>query len=209
MLSARENVELALELAGREEDRQGSATAALAQVGLTGLEHRRRTSCPAASGGGGDRAGPGEAPGFIVIADEPTANLDSENGEQVLATMARLNRELGTTFLFSSAESHGDQPRPAGGDPARWQGDHGPAARGPRLMATPRLAARNLLRAPRRTVLTMVAIVAGVGVFIVGEGFLGSQPENVIVSAIEGTVGHVLARPNYPPRSASTQSTGC
>jgi putative ABC transport system ATP-binding protein len=39
---------------------------------------------------------------LIVIADEPTANLDSANGEQVLATMQQLNRELGITFLFSS-----------------------------------------------------------------------------------------------------------
>jgi putative ABC transport system permease protein len=66
-------------------------------------------------------------------------------------------------------------------------------------MRSARLATRNLLRAPRRTLLTMVAIVAGVGVFIVGEGFLGGLTENVILSAIEGTVGHVLARPvGYP-----------
>ncbi len=66
-------------------------------------------------------------------------------------------------------------------------------------MGRARLASRNLLRAPRRTLLTMVAIVAGVGVFILGEGFLGGLTENVIVSAIDGTVGHVLARPaGYP-----------
>jgi putative ABC transport system ATP-binding protein len=37
-----------------------------------------------------------------VIADEPTANLDSENGRQVLALMQRLNAEQGATFLFST-----------------------------------------------------------------------------------------------------------
>jgi putative ABC transport system permease protein len=42
-------------------------------------------------------------------------------------------------------------------------------------------------------------VVAGVGVFILGEGFLGGLTENIIVSAIEGTVGHVMARPKgYP-----------
>ncbi len=38
----------------------------------------------------------------LVIADEPTANLDSENSHMVLSTMAKLNKELNTTFLFST-----------------------------------------------------------------------------------------------------------
>jgi putative ABC transport system ATP-binding protein len=111
VLSARENVELALELAGRQHDREAAATAALAQVGLAGLEHRRPNQL---SGGQQQRVAIARAlvkKPLIVIADEPTANLDSENGEQVLATMARLNRDLHTTFLFSSHDpmviSHG------------------------------------------------------------------------------------------------------
>ena len=38
----------------------------------------------------------------IILADEPTANLDAENSHQVLRTMAALNKDLGTTFLFST-----------------------------------------------------------------------------------------------------------
>jgi putative ABC transport system ATP-binding protein len=38
----------------------------------------------------------------IVLADEPTANLDAENSHHILQTMERLNKELGTTFLFST-----------------------------------------------------------------------------------------------------------
>jgi putative ABC transport system ATP-binding protein len=38
----------------------------------------------------------------IVLADEPTANLDAANSHAILQTMERLNRELGTTFLFST-----------------------------------------------------------------------------------------------------------
>jgi putative ABC transport system ATP-binding protein len=38
----------------------------------------------------------------IVLADEPTANLDAENSHHILQTMVRLNKELGTTFLFAT-----------------------------------------------------------------------------------------------------------
>jgi putative ABC transport system ATP-binding protein len=38
----------------------------------------------------------------LVLADEPTANLDADNSHHILDTMEDLNRELGTTFLFST-----------------------------------------------------------------------------------------------------------
>lgn len=38
----------------------------------------------------------------VVLADEPTANLDSVTGEQILALMKKVNRELNTTFIFST-----------------------------------------------------------------------------------------------------------
>ena len=38
----------------------------------------------------------------IVLADEPTANLDAENSHHILQTMVKLNKELGTTFLFAT-----------------------------------------------------------------------------------------------------------
>jgi putative ABC transport system ATP-binding protein len=38
----------------------------------------------------------------IVLADEPTANLDAENSHNILHTMEKLNRDLGTTFVFST-----------------------------------------------------------------------------------------------------------
>lgn len=64
------------------------------------------------------------------------------------------------------------------------------------------LAARNLLRSPRRTVLTAVAIIAGVAVFLLGEGFVGGLEENILATAINSQVGHVLARPaGYPVRA--------
>lgn len=66
-------------------------------------------------------------------------------------------------------------------------------------MTTLRLAGRNLLRSPRRTVLTGVAIVAGVAISVIGQGFVDGAVESIIVAATDGTVGHVQARPkNYP-----------
>ena len=38
----------------------------------------------------------------MVLADEPTANLDAENSHHILRTMEKLNMELGTTFIFST-----------------------------------------------------------------------------------------------------------
>jgi putative ABC transport system ATP-binding protein len=41
----------------------------------------------------------------IVLADEPTANLDSATGEQIIELMKRINRELETTFIFSTHDA--------------------------------------------------------------------------------------------------------
>ncbi len=102
VLTAAENVEVALDLAGRGEGAREAARAMLAEVGLEGLEDRRPNQL---SGGQQQRVAVARAlvkqPG-IVIADEPTANLDSENGERVLALMEELNERLGVTFLFST-----------------------------------------------------------------------------------------------------------
>ena len=67
---------------------------------------------------------------------------------------------------------------------------------------TLRLALRNLLRSRRRTLVTMTAVIAGVSLSIIGRGFLDGMDEAIIVGAIDGTVGHVTARPaDYPERS--------
>ncbi len=66
-------------------------------------------------------------------------------------------------------------------------------------MIIPRLARRNLFRCPRRVILSMVAIVVGIGVFILGEGLVSGVTENLKVSSIESMNSHVLIRPpDYP-----------
>ncbi len=104
VLSAVENVELALTLSGATPDggvRQ-AASEALAAVGLGELLHRRPTEL---SGGQQQRVAVARAlvkKPALVIADEPTANLDSKSGTGVLDLMRELNENLGVTFLFST-----------------------------------------------------------------------------------------------------------
>jgi putative ABC transport system ATP-binding protein len=105
VLTATENVELAMQLSGREGGERHAAEEVLKQVGLEGLGHRRPNEL---SGGQQQRVAVARAlvkRPLLVIADEPTANLDSENGEAVLSTMQRLNKEFGTTFVFSSHDA--------------------------------------------------------------------------------------------------------
>lgn len=103
VLTACENVEFTLLLQGvRPDQRRARAMEMLKRVGLAGHEHRR----PAAlSGGQQQRVAVARAivtEPRVVLADEPTANLDSETGAHLLDIMQALNREEGTTFLFST-----------------------------------------------------------------------------------------------------------
>jgi putative ABC transport system ATP-binding protein len=103
VLSALENAEFVLLLRGEPEaSRREKVRRVLAEVGLEGLEDRR----PSALSGGQQqrvavaRAIAGEP--ALVLADEPTANLDSKTGDALLETMGRLNRERGVTFVFAT-----------------------------------------------------------------------------------------------------------
>lgn len=102
VLSALENVETALQLAGSPGDRRAAAQEMLEQVGLGDMTHRRPTQL---SGGQQQRVAVARAlvkKPALIIADEPTANLDSDTGAQILDLMRALNEERGVTFLFST-----------------------------------------------------------------------------------------------------------
>ncbi len=102
-LSARENVAYVLQLQGMEQGaRDQLADRWLREVGLEGLGDRRPD---ALSGGQQQRVAVARALASrpdIVLADEPTANLDSHTGEALIGLMRRLNREHGVTFLIAS-----------------------------------------------------------------------------------------------------------
>jgi putative ABC transport system ATP-binding protein len=98
-LTALENVMLPMELAGAGDAREG-AVALLSRVGLAGrLEHYPRQL----SGGEQQRVAIARAfagPPRLLFADEPTGNLDSATGEEIVDLMFDLNREHHTTLLL-------------------------------------------------------------------------------------------------------------
>ena len=102
VLTADENVEYPLLLRQRPPDHQQRVARALHQVGLA---DRARHRPPELSGGQQQRVAIARAlvtDPALVLADEPTANLDSGTGHDIIALMRQLNREEGTTFVFST-----------------------------------------------------------------------------------------------------------
>jgi putative ABC transport system ATP-binding protein len=103
VLSARENVEFVMELQGvRAAERRARAEELLRDVELAELADKRPLEM---SGGQQQRVAVARAMAShprIVLADEPTANLDSGTAGRLLDLMERLNRERAVTFLFST-----------------------------------------------------------------------------------------------------------
>ena len=103
VLTAIENVEYVLLLQGAsKKERSQHSTAILKEVGLENEMHRRPHEL---SGGQQQRVAVARAivsEPDIVLADEPTANLDQETGATLLDLMRNLNKKKGITFLFSS-----------------------------------------------------------------------------------------------------------
>ncbi len=103
VLTAYENAEFVLALQGvPEKERKERVMEVLAEVGLQGLAHRRPDEL---SGGQQQRVAIARAivpEPAIVLADEPTANVDSATADSLLDIMEKLNQEKGVTFLFST-----------------------------------------------------------------------------------------------------------
>lgn len=112
VLNVRENVELPLKLGHLPQSRAMNAAQQtewvdflIETVGLTNWKGHKPSEL---SGGQRQRVAIARALSTkapIILADEPTANLDSKNGDQILQLMKRLNRELKTTFIFSTHDA--------------------------------------------------------------------------------------------------------
>lgn len=104
VLTARENVALALQLVKGlgEKEIDERTSRILAEVGLAGMEDRKPSQL---SGGQQQRVSIARAlvkEPPVILADEPTANLDSKTGKEILALMRELNEKHRTTFVFST-----------------------------------------------------------------------------------------------------------
>jgi putative ABC transport system ATP-binding protein len=103
VLTARENVEFVLELQGiAGDERRRRTEATLSELGLGELANRRPSEM---SGGQQQRVAVARAVASrpsLVLADEPTANLDSDNAQALLQMMRRLRDESEMTFVFST-----------------------------------------------------------------------------------------------------------
>ena len=102
-LSAYENVEMPLLLVGQSASKRRERVLHLLEsVGLADRANHRPDQL---SGGEQQRVAVARALAAnpsLVLADEPTANLDTPNGRQVMETMTRLNQETGVTFVFAT-----------------------------------------------------------------------------------------------------------
>jgi putative ABC transport system ATP-binding protein len=102
-LSAYENVEMPLLLNGHSpKERKERVMELLKAVDLVDRANNRPDQM---SGGQQQRVAVARALASnptLVLADEPTANLDTENGKQVMDVMQRLNQETGVTFIFAT-----------------------------------------------------------------------------------------------------------
>jgi len=102
VLTAQENVEFVLELQGMGNERKQRAREILAELGLEELAGRRPLEL---SGGQQQRVAVARAVASrprLVLADEPTANLDGENAELLMNMMSKLRDDHGMTFIFST-----------------------------------------------------------------------------------------------------------
>ncbi len=103
VLSARENVEFVMQIQGVSAAKRGAiARAILEEVGLQGMEQRRPAQL---SGGQQQRVAVARAIASrptLVLADEPTANLDSKTAAHLMDLFARLNQSHDTTFIIAT-----------------------------------------------------------------------------------------------------------
>ena len=176
VLTAEENVVLPLSIAGRKPDRDWVDTL-LDKVGLSDRRHHRPAEL---SGGQQQRVAIARAlvtRPTVLFADEPTGNLDSHTGEEILDLLRESVDEYGQTTVMVTHDSRAATAGRPGAVPCRrrcrerlraTQRVRGPLGDEGGHWAMIRTALKGMLARKLRTVLTSLAIVLGVGMVSAG-----------------------------------------
>jgi len=236
-LSALENVAMPLAYAGGGPSERAGRDRARALLERVGLGERVDHEPAQLSGGEQQRVAIARSlvnSPSVLIADEPTGNLDSRTGEQVLAIFRELNAETGITIILVTHDpgvaAHADRtirmrdglveddPEPAGADPAARRPPNAAAAEPPapprrrgaigafgRTTAT---ALRSLRRNPLRSALTTIGIVIGVA-SIIAIAEIGKGSSTAIRQVLASTgVDTILVTPGAASSNGVSLGSG-
>src|SRR5512145_2301551 len=211
VLSVFQNVEFPLLLQGGL-TKQARADRVLGLLDAVGIKEYARHRPSELSGGQRQRVAVARAlvsKPKLVLADEPTANLDSVTGANIIDLMRDMNRKDGTTFIFSTHDpkvmSHANAviriadgriaAREVVGAAGAVPGLPAPGEGGPRMSARRdaarvlfQIALRNLTAAPARTAIIGAIVLVGSLIVVVGSSLLDSIDRGMRTS-IQGSLG--------------------
>ena len=195
VFTASENVEYPLLVQGvSANERRRRVAEALENVGLSARAHQRPDLL---SGGERQRVAVARAivhRPSLVLADEPTANLDTRNATQLIDLMRDLNHSLGLTFIFSTHDQRllEHTPRIVRLTDGRIITDtHSNLLKEPAMSKFLLLAFRNVFRNRRRTLMTLLMVGGGVaGLLLVG-GYFAFMTRGLREDTIRDGLGHL------------------
>ena len=202
-MTAFENVELPLLLTHlSRKQRQQSAMTALRIVGLEGREDHYPRQL---SGGQEQRVSIARAivtDPYLIVADEPTGDLDRKSADEILELLGSLNREFQKTIVMVTHDPHG---RPAGlADPPPRQGEAGrrrrPAPDRGRVMKFLGMVLRNARRNPIRSLLTIASLD--------GQPVPGDDPDLVLDDQRRGRAVGPGLQPDHRDELAGVRPAG-
>ena len=181
----------------RRGERRGGREAALEAVGLGHRLGHRPTSCPAASSSGSRSPGRWSASPQVLLADEPTGNLDSASGAEVMALLEPLNRDRGVAVVVVThdhevAARARRQIHIRDGLIERDTAESGTGPSGEDETREAFGVALDALRANRlRSALTMLGVIIGVAAVVILVA-IGSGAKQEVESQVEGLGSNII-----------------